>query len=118
MARSALSYFKNAAPGALDRLPRTYSAFDLPAAFERVKFTLGVRGKPNGCVALNSNAIGPWKNVPPVVHTGRRILQITNGEDDIITGPDSSAQLILCGDRDAGRLFKAFFAGTGSRRTG
>lgn len=104
-------YLAESAPGALDSLPRMFLAFELPAGFERVTFTLEVRGKPNGCVVLKAKAEGPWREKTPSQLNGRNHYEIVNGLGATHSGPYSEAFMTLCGDLDAGRLFKAFFAG-------
>ncbi len=107
--------FAKAAPGSLDSLPRTFTAFDPPAGFERVKYRLDITGMPNGVVELSSKATGPWREkefvLPRAPGVTSRTVYIRDGKADRLPGPSSSAALWLCGDRDAGRLFKSFFAG-------
>lgn len=104
--------FAKAAPGSLDSLPRSFSAFDMPAGFERLTFRLDIIGKPNGVIELSSKAIGPWSERPAGVTTRGRVVRLLNGAMEIDPGLSSGAALWLCGDRDAGRLFRSFFDGS------
>lgn len=103
--------FETPAANALNRLPRQFSAFDLPPGFERVRYTLEVRGRVNGIVVLTSDATGPWREKPPLYQSGRRIVGVTNGRDDRLPGPMSQAELHLTGDGEAGAMFASFFDG-------
>jgi hypothetical protein len=104
--------FEPPRPGALTRLPRIYSAFALPAGFDRIRFTLEVRGLSNGVVVLNAEATGPWlPEHTPVARNGVRYFWLKDGKPVPICGPDSGAELRLCGDREAGAMFAAFFDG-------
>lgn len=104
--------FEPPAPGALLSLPRKFSAFALPAGFDRTRFTLGVRGQPNGVVELNAEAVGPWKDEhTPIARNGVRYFWMEDGRAVPVAGPESSATLWLCGDREAGAMFAAFFEG-------
>lgn len=90
---------------------RVYTAFDLPPAFDRVKFDLRVSGQPNGVVTLLSDATGPSRTKEPLIQTGRRIVEVMNGRDAQVPGPWSQASLELCGDTEAMHLFASFFRG-------
>lgn len=111
MTRAKRRIIEMTAPGALGNLPRTFSAFEPPAGFERVKYTLGVRGLSNGVVVLELDAQGPWAERPATPTTRGRVIRLNNGAMEIDPGLSSTSTLWLCGDRDAGRMFKAFFAG-------
>lgn len=99
---------------ALHHSPRKFSAFDLPAGFERVAFTIEVRGETNGCVLLTADAWGPWREMEFVLAAGggtSRTVYIRDGKADRLPGPWSQSHLRLCGDRAVAALFTAFFRG-------